>query len=104
MDTQAQALAWGGRTAAPEGLYDTVLARFPDRPDALAGRARAIAWSGDLARAEQLWRAALTRGSGAVVAKLAPAQTYAWPTWEVPTWQERLKPAYFTMHDVWGSW
>lgn len=47
---------------------------------------------------------ALTRGSGAVVVKLAPAQTYAWPTWEVPTWHERLKPAYFTMHDVWGSW
>ena len=47
---------------------------------------------------------AIGRESGAVVARLEPEQTYAWPTWEVPTWHERLKPAYFTMRDVWGSW
>src|SRR2546422_99197 len=43
MVTQAQVLAWAGRTAASEALYDSVLERFPDRADALAGRARARA-------------------------------------------------------------
>src|SRR6266700_1719202 len=48
--------------------------------------------------------AALDRSRGGVVARLGAGQTYAWPTWEVPTWHERLKPAYEAMRDVWGSW
>ena len=48
--------------------------------------------------------AALGRSHGGVVARLGPEQTYVWPTWEVPTWHERLKPAYEAMRDVWGSW
>jgi len=48
--------------------------------------------------------AALDRSHGGVVARLGAGQTYAWPTWEVPTWHERLKPAYEAMRDVWGSW
>jgi hypothetical protein len=47
---------------------------------------------------------ALARGNGTTVARLEPARAYAWPTWEVPMWHERLKPAYFAMRDVWGSW
>jgi hypothetical protein len=47
---------------------------------------------------------ALDRSHGGVLARLRPALTYAWPTWEVPTWHERLKPAYAAMRDVWGSW
>jgi len=47
---------------------------------------------------------ALDRSSGGVLARLGAEQTYAWPTWEVPTWHERLKPAYDAMRDVWGSW
>ncbi len=48
--------------------------------------------------------AALGRAHGGVVARLGPEQTYAWPTWEVPTWHERLKPAYDAIRDVWESW
>ena len=48
--------------------------------------------------------AALDRSQGGVVVRLRPEQTYAWPTWEVPTWHERLKPAYTAMRDLWGSW
>jgi len=48
--------------------------------------------------------AALDRSHGGVVARFGADQTYAWPTWEVPTWHERLKPAYQAMRDVWGSW
>ena len=48
--------------------------------------------------------AVLDRSNGAVVARIAPERTYTWPTWEVPAWHERLKPAYFAMRDVWGSW
>ena len=48
--------------------------------------------------------AVLDRSSGAVVARIAPERTFTWPTWEVPAWHERLKPAYFAMRDVWGSW
>ncbi len=48
--------------------------------------------------------AALDRSHGGVVARLGAGQTYAWPIWEVPTWHERLKPAYEAMRDVWGSW
>jgi len=48
--------------------------------------------------------AALDRSDGGVVARIAPRQTYAWPTWEAPRWHERVKPAYEAMRDVWGSW
>ncbi len=48
--------------------------------------------------------AALPRAAGAGIARLDLERTYAWPTWEVPQWHERLKPVYFTMRDVWGSW
>ena len=37
-------------------------------------------------------------------AVLTASATYRWPTWEEPTWHERLKPAYFAMRDLWGSW
>jgi hypothetical protein len=43
------------------------------------------------------------RGSGAVRAVLPATRTYAWPTWEVPAWHERLKPAYFALREVWGG-
>src|SRR5438445_12343309 len=46
--------------------------------------------------------AALDRVHGGVVAHLGPERTYAWPTWEAPTWHERLKPAYDAMREVWG--
>ena len=48
--------------------------------------------------------AAQVRASGAVVERLEAGRTYTWPTWEVPVWHERLKPAYFAMRDEWGSW
>ncbi len=48
--------------------------------------------------------AAVDRTSGAVIGRVEPGRAYAWPTWEVPTWHERLKPAYFAMREVWGSW
>jgi len=48
--------------------------------------------------------AVLDRASGAVRAAPSPRATYAWPTWEEPTWHERLKPAYFAMREVWGAW
>ena len=44
------------------------------------------------------------RGSGAVRAVLPATRTYAWPTWEVPAWHERLKAAYFALREVWGAW
>lgn len=37
-------------------------------------------------------------------AVLTASATYRWPTWEEPTWHERLKPAYFALRDLWGSW
>ena len=37
-------------------------------------------------------------------AVLPASATYRWPTWEEPTWHERLKPAYFALRDLWGSW
>jgi len=43
------------------------------------------------------------RGSGEVETWLPADAPYAWPTWEVPPWHERLKPAYAAMRDVWGS-
>ena len=48
--------------------------------------------------------AAVRRGDGAVRAWLPPGPTYAWPTWETPVWHERLKPAYFALRSVWGTW
>lgn len=47
---------------------------------------------------------ALERASGAARASFGPSVTYAWPTWEVPRWHERLKPAYFALREVWGAW
>jgi len=78
MVTQAQVLAWAGRTAPSEALYDSVLARFSDRADALAGRARAIAWGGDLDRAERLWRQALERHPDDPELLVGLAQTLYW--------------------------
>src|SRR5437870_11840729 len=78
MVTHAQVLAWAGRTAASEALYDSVLVRFPDRADALAGRARATAWSGDLDRAEDLWRKALERHPDDPELLVGLAQTLYW--------------------------
>src|SRR5207237_1088235 len=51
MVAHARVLAWADRTAAAGALYDSVLARTPERTDALAGRARTGAWSGDRDRA-----------------------------------------------------
>jgi len=78
MVSQAQVLAWAGRTRASEALYDSALAGSPARADALAGRARAVAWSGDLDRAEQLWRAALTGHPDAPDLLVGLAQTLSW--------------------------
>src|SRR5256884_299340 len=78
MVTHAQVLAWAGRTAPSEALYDSVLARFSDRADALAGRARAIAWGGDLDRAERLWRQALERHPDDPELLVGLAQTLYW--------------------------
>ncbi|MGH7606723.1 MAG: hypothetical protein ACREME_05235, partial [Gemmatimonadales bacterium] len=43
---------------------------------------------------------------GAVRARLAspPQRPYVWPTWDTPVWHERLKPAYYAMQALWGSW
>jgi hypothetical protein len=45
-----------------------------------------------------------TRRDGGVAARLAPERPYVWPTWETPVWHERLKPAYYAMQALWGSW
>jgi len=45
-----------------------------------------------------------TGRDGAVVARLAPQQAYVWATWEAPVWHEHLKPAYYAMRTLWGSW
>jgi hypothetical protein len=37
-------------------------------------------------------------------AVLPASATYRWRTWEEPTWHERLKPAYYALRDLWGSW
>jgi len=47
---------------------------------------------------------AATRPGGAVVARFAADRPYAWATWETPVWHERLKPAYYAMQTLWGSW
>ncbi len=48
--------------------------------------------------------AGLRRGSDRIIAYLPGERTYAWPTWEEPTWHERLKPAYFAIRDLWAAW
>jgi hypothetical protein len=48
--------------------------------------------------------AAVARADGAVRAWLPVGPTYVWPSWEEPTWHERVKPAYAALRDVWGSW
>lgn len=78
MVSQAQVLAWAGRTRASETLYDSVLNISPGRADALAGRARAVAWSGDLERAERLWRAALALHPDNAELLIGLAQTLSW--------------------------
>ena len=50
------------------------------------------------------FQVAATRREGAVVARLAPEQPYVWATWEAPVWHQRLKPAYYAMQALWGSW
>jgi hypothetical protein len=47
-----------------------------------------------------------TGRGGAAVARLAPPpeKPYIWATWETPVWHERLKPAYYAMQALWGSW
>src|SRR2546423_10463020 len=46
MVSEAQVLAWAGKLHAAEALYDSGLARSPERADALAARARAVALRG----------------------------------------------------------
>ena len=48
--------------------------------------------------------AAVRRSDASVRAWLPPGPTYAWPTWETPVWHERLKPAYFALQSLWGTW
>ena len=48
--------------------------------------------------------AAVARADGAVRAWVPVGPTYVWPSWEEPTWHERVKPAYAALRDVWGSW
>lgn len=47
--------------------------------------------------------AALAR-DGAVQARVVAERPYVWPTWETPVWHERLKPAYYAMQALWGTW
>ena len=42
--------------------------------------------------------------TGRGVARLTTARPYVWATWETPVWHERLKPAYYAMQALWGSW
>jgi hypothetical protein len=48
--------------------------------------------------------AALNRQDNHVAAFVPASATYVWPTWEEPQWHEQLKPAYYAMRDLWGSW
>jgi len=48
--------------------------------------------------------AGLSRGDDRITAYLPGDSTYVWPTWEEPSWHEHLKPAYYAMRDLWGSW
>jgi tetratricopeptide (TPR) repeat protein len=36
--------------------------------------------------------------------RLVPGRPYVWTTWETPVWHEHLKPAYYAMQALWGSW
>ena len=36
--------------------------------------------------------------------RVANARPYSWRVWETPVWHERLKPAYYAMQTLWGSW
>ncbi len=78
MVSQAQVLAWAGRSRASEALYDSVLVRWPTRTDALAGRARSVAWGGNLDRAEKLWRDALAAHPDDPELLIGLAQTLYW--------------------------
>jgi hypothetical protein len=48
--------------------------------------------------------AGLRRADDRITAYLPGDSTYVWPTWEEPSWHEHLKPAYYAMRDLWGSW
>jgi hypothetical protein len=48
--------------------------------------------------------AGLSRANDRITAYLPGDSTYVWPTWEEPSWHEHLKPAYYAMRDLWGSW
>ena len=41
---------------------------------------------------------------GSVRIRAASARPYLWPSWTTPVWHERLKPAYYAMQALWGSW
>jgi len=47
---------------------------------------------------------AVDRRSGAVRARIPVTPTFAWASWDEPVWHERLKPAYYAMQRLWGSW
>ena len=36
--------------------------------------------------------------------RAASVQPFIWPAWDRPVWHERLKPAYYAMQTLWGSW
>jgi hypothetical protein len=46
----------------------------------------------------------LARPDDRILAFLPGTATYTWQRWEEPSWHERLKPAYYAMRDLWGSW
>jgi hypothetical protein len=41
---------------------------------------------------------------GAVRVRAASVQPFIWPVWDTPVWYQRLKPAYYAMQTLWGSW
>ena len=47
---------------------------------------------------------ALDRQDNHMAAFVPASAAYVWPTWEDPQWHEQLKPAYYAMRDLWGSW
>jgi hypothetical protein len=44
------------------------------------------------------------RARGTMRARIPATSTFTWRTWEEPVWHERLKPAYYAMQRLWGSW
>lgn len=48
--------------------------------------------------------AALDRHDNHVAAFVPASTPYVWPTWEDPQWHEQLKPAYYALRELWGSW